>query len=456
MNLKLFPASTGNNAVGQAHIAKFMRANSALAEPDVQPETEADSFRPLKICLLGYRSKPHCGGQGVYIRYLSSALKKMGHTVDVISGEPYPNLEEGIRLIKLPGLNLFEQPYRLLAFRPRYLKSITNLIEYFSFLSGGFPEPYTFGRRLVQYFNENQTNYDLIHDNQSLCYGLLELQSQGYPVVTTIHHPITQDRDIALNSARNWRHRLLIKRWHSFLTMQGQVVRKLKHLLTVSSQSRHDIGKAFKISETKIDIVYNGIDTDDFSPMPEIQRRPFRIMATASADVPLKGLDYLLKAIAKLIPRFPDLNLVVLGAPKPGGHTEGLINRLNLSRIVTFVNGLTTAEINQYYAEASVAVIPSLYEGFGLPAGEAMSSGVPVVSTTGGALPEVVGDAGLLVSPGDEDALADALEDLFETPDQRDRLGEAGRQRILEKFSWDVAARQMTRYYYQVIQDVNH
>lgn len=433
-----------------------MRTNSALSYPDSPVEIESDSFRPLKICLLGYRSKPHCGGQGVYIRYLSAALKKMGHTVDVISGEPYPDLEEGVRLIRLPGLNLFEQPYRLLAFHPRIFKSVTSLIEYFSFLSGGFPEPYTFGRRLVRYFNENPSDYDLIHDNQSLCYGLLELQNQGYPIVSTIHHPITRDRDIALDSARNWRHRLLIRRWHSFLTMQGEVVRNMKHLLTVSSQSRHDIGEAFKISETKIDLVYNGIDTEDFSPMPDVQRRPFRIMATASADIPLKGLDYLLKAIAKLAHRFPDVNLVVLGSPKPGGHTEGLINRLNLENVVTFVNGLTTAEINRYYAEASVAVVPSLYEGFGLPAGEAMSSGVAVVSTTGGALPEVVGDAGLLVAPGDEEALAGAIASLFEDADKREKLGWAGRRRILEKFSWDVAARQMTRYYYQVIQDVNH
>jgi len=421
-----------------------------------QSPEEIESFKPLKICLLGYRSKPHCGGQGVYIRYLSSALQKLGHTVDVISGEPYPDLVEGVRLIKLPGLNLFEKQGRIATLRHVDFKSFTSFFEWFSVLTGGFPEPYTFGRRLVRYFNENKTDYDLIHDNQSLCYGLLELQRQGYPVVSTIHHPITKDRELALNSARNWYHRILIKRWHSFLNMQGDVVRNLNHLLTVSDQSRHDIAKAFKISETKINLVYNGIDTIDFSPIPEIRRHPFRIMATASADIPLKGLDYLLKAIAKLIPRFPELNLMVLGSPKPGGHTESLIKSLNLEDSVTFVSDLTTEEINQYYAEASIAVIPSLYEGFGLPAGEAMSSGVPVVSTTGGALPEVVGDAGIQVPPGDEAALASAMEKLLDSQEEMSRLGAAGRERILEKFSWDVAARQMTRYYYQVLQDVNH
>lgn len=435
-----------------------MQKRTTSTRPDAESDSgfETQSMRPLKICLLGYRSKPHCGGQGVYIRYLSAALKKAGHSVEVISGEPYPELENGIRLIKLPGLNLFETEKRLTALKLNDFKSGTRLFEWASVVSGGFPEPYTFGRRLVRYFRENRTDYDLIHDNQSLCYGLLELQRLGYPVVTTIHHPITKDRDIALASARNWRHRLLIRRWHYFLHMQGYVVRNLNHLLTVSRQSRHDIAEAFKISDTKIGIVYNGIDTVDFAPIPEIQRRPFRIMATASADVPLKGLGYLLKAIAKLIPRFPETNLVVLGSPKPGGHTESLINKLNLKDRVRFVNGLTTNEINHCYAESSLAVIPSLYEGFGLPAGEAMSSGVPVVSTSGGALPEVVGDAGQIVPPGDADALADAIADLFENPEKRETLGAAGRQRIIEKFSWDVAARQMTRYYHQVLQNVDH
>ncbi|MFH2133518.1 MAG: glycosyltransferase family 4 protein [bacterium] len=433
-----------------------MQPKSAPSEVENQPPFESQSFKPLKICLLGYRSKPHCGGQGVYIRYLSAALQKLGHSVDVISGEPYPELVEGVHLIKLPGLNLFEKENRLTALRWEDFQSATSLFEWFSVLTGGFPEPYTFGQRLLRYFNGNKTDYDLIHDNQSLCYGLLGLQQKGYPVITTIHHPITKDRDIALNSARNRRHRILIRRWHYFLHMQGHVVRNLKHLLTVSNQSRHDISKAFKISETKVNVVHNGIDTIDFSPLPEIQRRPFRIMATASADIPLKGLDFLLKAIAELIPRFPDLNLVVLGSPKPGGHTESLINRLNLGNVITFVNGLSTEEINRYYAEASIAVIPSLYEGFGLPAGEAMSSGVPVISTTGGALPEVVGEAGLLVPPGNASALANAMTDLLENAEKRDRLGAAGRERILEKFSWDVAARQMTQYYYKVLQDVDH
>jgi MMP alpha-(1->4)-mannosyltransferase len=412
--------------------------------------------KPLKICLLGYRSKPHCGGQGIYIRYLSAALAKMGHEVDVISGEPYPELDHNIRLIKMPGLNLFEQEKRFTALRAKDLKSCTSFFEWFSVLTGGFPEPYTFGRRIVKYFRDHRYDYDLIHDNQSLCYGLLQLQDMGLPVVSTIHHPITKDREISLASANGFKHRLLIKRWHSFLGMQKKVVKRLKHVLTVSSQSQGDIAEAFGIRASQIKIVYNGIDTETFSPVPGIERLPCRIMATASADQPLKGLDYLLEAIASLSPRNPNLELLVVGMPKPGGHTEKMIEKLGLSQSVRFVNNLETKEITRLYARATMAVIPSLYEGFGLPAGEAMSCGIPVISSNGGALPEIVGDAGIIVPTADSSALAKAIGDLLENPGKRNSLGTKGRQRILDKFSWDVAAKQMTRYYRDVLKNVNH
>ncbi|MCG8333188.1 MAG: glycosyltransferase family 4 protein [Proteobacteria bacterium] len=416
----------------------------------------ASSIKPLKICLLGYRSKPHCGGQGIYIKYLSSALADLGHSVDVISGEPYPELDDRVRLIKMPGKNMFEKESRFGALEWKDLTSYTNFLEWFSVLTGGFPEPYTFGRRVVKYFKKHGFQYDLIHDNQSLCYGLLQLQKQGLPLVATIHHPITKDKEIALATANGFKHRLLIKRWHSFLKMQTKVVRRLKHMLTVSECSRQDIANAFKIDDSQVSIVYNGIDTKAFAPMPEVKRRSFRIMATASADMPLKGLDILLKALTGLIPQFPELELMVIGSPKPGGHTEKLIGRLGLEQKVIFINNLKTEEITRLYAEATMAVIPSLYEGFGLPAGEAMSCGTPVISSDGGALPEIVGDAGIIVPAGDIKATEHAIRDLLENPQKRDRLGKLGRQRIQDKFSWEVAARQMTRYYMDVLENVNH
>lgn len=417
----------------------------------VAPRTSS----PLRICLLGYRSHPFCGGQGVYIKYLSKALVEAGHSVDVISGAPYPHLDPRVKLIKMPSLNLYEIENRFSALRWRDLKSYTNLFEWFSTISGGFPEPYTFGRRVAKYLAEHGKNYDLVHDNQSLCFGLLDLQKMGIPTVATIHHPITRDLQLALDAEVEWGIRLLIRRWHSFLGMQKKVARKLKHIVTVSEVSRGDIANAFGVDKQKISLVYNGIDTQEFAPVAGIERKPYRLMTTASADQPLKGLRYLLEAIGSLKSEYPELSLLVVGKLKEDGPTEKLIKRLGLETTITFVSGIETRELVEYYAEASIAVVPSLYEGFGLPAGEAMACAVPVVSTDGGALPEVVGDAGIQVPTGDHWALRKAIAELLESPEKRRHFGQLGRERILEKFCWNVAAKQMTSYYHQVLTHAN-
>lgn len=405
--------------------------------------------RSLRIALLGYRSQPYGGGQGVYLKYLSKALVEAGHRVDVISGPPYPHLDSRVRLICLPSLDLFANG--LGSLRPRHLRSASNIIEWCSKLTGGFAEPYTFGRRAVKYLRQHRDEYDLVHDNQSLSHGMLTLQAMGIPLVTTVHHPITSDLRIALGAAKRWHERLLIRRWHSFLGMQKKVVKQLHNVVTVSDCSRQDIARDFGLQPAGVDLVYNGIDTAEFRPLPGIVRRPRRLMATASADAPLKGLRFLLRAYASLLPRYPDLELLLVGKPQAGGHTERLLGKLGIADRIRFVSGISTEDMVRYYAEAAIAVVPSVYEGFGLPAGEAMACGVPVVSTDGGALPEVVGDAGVLVPTRDADALAEAIAALLEDPARREALGAAGRARILEKFSWDVCALEMTAYYERVL-----
>ena len=404
---------------------------------------------PLRIALLGYRSQPFAGGQGVYINYLSKALVDAGHSVDVISGPPYPHLDTRVRLIQLPSLDLFENG--LLSLRPRHLASLTDILEWTSKLTGGFAEPYTFGRRAVRYLREHGHEYDLIHDNQSLSYGMLQIQDLGLPLVTTVHHPITSDLRIALKAARNWYERLLIRRWHSFLTMQKKVIKQLHHVVTVSDCSRQDIARDFGLQPAGIGLVHNGIDTEVFQPLPEVARNPLRLMATCSADAPLKGLRYLLRAYARLLVQHPDLELLVVSKPRPGGKTEKLVRRLGIADRVRFVSGISTEQMVQYYAEAAIAVVPSVYEGFGLPAGEAMACAVPVISSDGGALPEVVGDAGVIVPAKNVDALVDAIDALLQDPGRRDELGADGRQRILDQFCWDVCASEMVDYYQQVL-----
>nr|WP_245792355.1 glycosyltransferase family 4 protein [Teredinibacter waterburyi] len=408
-------------------------------------------LKPLKIALLGYRSSPFVGGQGIYIKYLSKALSDLGHQVDVFSGPPYPELPSGVNLIEVPSLDLYASVDHTRALRWHHLKSFTDTWEWFAMLTGGFAEPYTFGRRIAKVLAVN--NYDIIHDNQSLGYGLLQLQNAGHKVISTIHHPIHRDRDLALAAAPDWQHRLLIKRWYSFIRMQERVVKKLHHITTVSENSKRDIEQYFQSSGDNVSVISNGIDTDLFKPISTATRVPFRLITTTSSDQPIKGLAYLLKALAQLRQEFPAVHLVIVGKLKPGGVNEQLIKKLGLNDAIEFRSGISHPQLVEEYSHACIAVCPSLYEGFGLPAGEAMACEVPVVSSDGGALPEVVGDAGILVAAGDEQALANAIAVLLRDPDGTRALGVAARQHILATFCWQRVAEQLSAYYHSLLKN---
>ena len=411
----------------------------------------------MNICLLGYRSNPFSGGQGVYLYYLSRALVEAGHQVDVISGPPYPELDPRVTLIQLPSLDLYAEGKDIRRFRLRYLKSVTDAFEYFSTISGGFPEPYTFGRRVHRYFQSNPNTYHVIHDNQCLAWGTLGLQRMGLPVVTTIHHPITRDLDIALAAADTFGLRLLIKRWHSFLRMQKQVIRQLAHKVTVSHAARADIESAFGLPSQSLHVIHNGIDLDRFKPAShEVGTKKDRqnptIMTTASADSPLKGLDTLLRAFALVLHDEPLVRLTLIGALKPDGDTRKLIEHLKIGHAIDEKGRVTAEEMVSLYQSATLAVVPSVYEGFGFPAGEAMACGVPLVSTSGGALPEVVGDAGITVPVQDPGAMAAAITALLRDSERRHALGQAGLARVTKEFSWSRAAAQYLDLYHQVIE----
>lgn len=422
-------------------------SEGAVADRNEAPES-------LSVCLLSYRSDPHSGGQGVYIRYLSRALADRGHSVDVVSGRPYPTLDADVNLVKLPGENVVEAGDRLRAFDSNYLRSPTKLFEWASVLTGGFPEPFTFGRRAVSYLRETDREYDVVHDNQSLCYGLLDLMEMGYPTVATVHHPITVDRDLALADAKGLGDRLLTRRWFRFLGMQRTVVRRLPHVIAVSAAAGNRTVTDFDASPEAIRVVHNGIDTDVFAPQDTLSRHPCRIVTTVSADVPLKGTRYLLEAFAR-VRRHEDAELVIVGDFDEGGRTDRLIDDLGIGDDITTYEDIDTDRLVELYSSATVAVVPSLYEGFGLPAGEAMACGAPVVATTGGALPEVVGDAGVLVQPGNSEALADAILRLLADPARRKQLGQAGRDRIRSQFCWDETAFETVTVYRQAIAHAN-
>jgi glycosyltransferase involved in cell wall biosynthesis len=403
--------------------------------------------RPLRIALLSYRSKPHSGGQGVYVRHLSRELAARGHHVEVFSGQPYPSLDPGPVLREVPSLDLYrdDDPFRT----PRRgeLRDWTDVLEVAMMWGGAFPEPLTFSVRALRALRARPGDFDIVHDNQGLGYGMLGVRRLGIPLVTSIHHPISVDRRLALDGL-SWYQRLNKSRWYGFVRMQGRVARRAGPLITVSSSSRDDICRDFRVNPGKVNVIPLGVDTRLFGPRPGQPRVSGRIVTVTSADSPLKGLPTLLRAVAKLVTE-RDAHLVVIGSPSAA--TKDQVTQLALGERVTFASGLPDAEYARVLASAEVAVIPSLYEGFSLPAVEHMASGTPLIASRAGALPEVTGDAAVGVPPGDPEELAVALRGLLDDEGARAERAERGLARVRERFAWPAVAAATEALYQKVI-----
>ncbi|CAN5856140.1 glycosyltransferase family 4 protein [soil metagenome] len=411
--------------------------------------------RPLRIALLAYRGKPHCGGQGVYVRHLSKALTGLGHHVEVLGGPPYPELDERVPLVELRSLEIYNDHFPMRMPGVWELKTLADLAEVTSFSAGTFPEPLAFSVRAYQHLKGRVDDFDIVHDNQSLGYGLLAIARLGLPLIATIHHPITVDRRLELEHAGGWYHRLTLRRWYAFTRMQTRVASRIGRVITVSDSSLTDIAREHQVPRDRIHVVAVGVDPEQFRPVDTGARRPGRLITTASADVAMKGLVYLLEAVAKLRTERP-VELTVIGKARPEGRAARRISELGLTGAVHFVSGVSDERIVELYSEAEVAVVPSLYEGFSLPAIEAMACAVPLVATTGGALPEVVGADGetaLLVPPADSEALAGALRRALDDPDLRQRIGDAGRRRVTERWSWQRTAERTVEQYRALLAD---
>lgn len=412
----------------------------------------------LRVALLSYRSKPHCGGQGVYLRHLSRELAALGHRVEIFSGQPYPELDrDDITLTKVPSLDLYrdDDPFR----NPRLgeYRDWIDVLEYAHMKTGGFPEPLTFSLRVLRELRRRHRDFDVAHDNQVLGLGNLGIPRLGLPLVTSIHHPISVDRRIDLKASRGLKQRFGKRRWYGFVAMQAQVARRIGPILTVSESSKIDIVKDFKVAPGAIEILPLGVDTRIFHPRGGAAggpagggRVPGRIVAVASADAPIKGVATLLRAVAKLATE-RDVHVVVVSKPIRNGPTEKLVRELSLGERVRFVHGISDEEIGALLAGAEIAVVPSLYEGFSLPAVEHMASGTPLVASRTGALPEVVAGAAVLVEPGDAEELAAALRRLHDSPAERARIGAAGLRRVQERFAWGAVARHTVEHYRSAI-----
>lgn len=435
-----------------------MTAEASQAGP--QEDLAADGERPLHIALLTYKGNPFCGGQGVYVRHLSRELARLGHRVEVIGSQPYPVLDEGapyaarLSLTELPSLDLYRSPDPFRTPKRDEYRDWIDALEVATMWTGGFPEPLTFSLRARRHLRARRGEFDVVHDNQTLGYGLLG--DVGAPLVTTIHHPITVDRQLELDAAENWRQRMSKRRWYAFTRMQKRVARRLPSVLTVSGTSRAEIVDHLGVRDDRIHVVHIGADTDLFSPDPSVPVIPGRIVTTSSADVPLKGLVFLVEALAKVRTEHPDAHLVVVGKRPTEGPVAQTVERYGLEGAVEFVKGISDAELVDLVRSAEVACVPSLYEGFSLPAAEAMATATPLLATTGGAIPEVAGADGetcLAVPPGDPGALAAGLSRLLGDPQLRARLGRAGRERVLRHFTWARAAEGTVARYREAIAD---
>ncbi|MBM3118537.1 MAG: glycosyltransferase family 4 protein [Chloroflexi bacterium] len=408
----------------------------------------------MRICLMSYRCYRYSGGQGIYVRYLSRSLHNLGHEVDVISGPPYPELDDGVKLIKLPSLDLYSLPQTQRFFiSPRELNSLPNIVEWLGVCCGFFTEPSTFGMRAYSFLQNNNRykKYDVIHDNQSLSYGILKIKGLGTPVVTTIHHPIPIDRDLAIKAAKSLWQRMGIRRWYAFANMQLKVAKRLSHFITGSQNSYRQIIEIFKLPKDSLEVIYDGVDSSVFTQSSDVRRLENRLLVINSGDTPLKGLKFLLEAVAALRSE-RKIDLVIVGKQMKNGYTQGLIEGLGIADCVTHMGQVDTAELVRQYSMATMVVVPSVYEGFGLPAAEAMSCNTPVISTTAGALPEIVGDAGILIPPANTRALVAAIANLLDNQDNRRHLGEMGCRRVRQMFNWENTAKHTIDVYREAVE----
>ena len=414
-----------------------------------------DPNGPLRVAYLTYRGKPHVGGQGVYTRHLTKALADLGHTVEVFGGQPYPVLDDRITMHKLPSLDIFNDTYpgRVPAYWE--IKTWPDVVETARFMTGQFSEPLAFSKRALRTLTPRVNDFDLVHDNQCLGWDILKIEKL-IPTIVTLHHPITKDRELEMSHAPSRWKRRSVGRWYSFVDMQGKVASKMPRIVVVSENSITDINKDMGVSRDRMRLVPVGVDPDLFKPQPHIAREPGRLITTASADVALKGLSYLLEAMA-LLRKDRDIRLTIIGKPRPG-HSMDLIDSLGLRPHIDFVSGVTDERIVELYAEAELAVVPSLYEGFSLPAIEAMSTGICLVATDGGALPEVTGthnETVLQCPAANADALAAVIATGLDSAELRARIGEAGRQRVVARWTWKHCA-ELTVEQYREVLDMPH
>jgi len=394
----------------------------------------------MKIVLLCYRGNPYCGGQGVYLYFLSREMARRGHEITILVGPPKPWPMPWARVIHIENLNLWGRKKDWLPFPPWRIFHPLNFYELAVTRLGFFPEMLLFSLRALQVLKELMITerIEIIHDIQSLGYGLLFLKLYGLPLITTVHHPLTVDLQASLERNKNFKEKYYSIVFYP-IGMQRQVIRYCDRIITSSQESAKEIQQAFHVAADKIRMVYNGLDAEFFCPL-HLPRKPNSLLFVGNTDDPKKGIKYLLQALT-LLPREINLTIVDEGPPQKT-YAAGFVKKYSLSSRVIFTGKISAEELRLLYNTASLVVLPSLYEGFGLPAAEAMACGTPVIATNTGALPEVVGEegAGLLVPPRNAPALAQAIKDIIDDEKKAKIMGQMGRERVEKLFTWSKVA----------------
>lgn len=412
----------------------------------------------MKICLTLYRGNPYSGGQGIYLYYLARELVRLGHEVHAIVGPPYPDLPEGITQHRLPNRRFFERQlepgFRL---RPGELRSPLDVYELACVRLGMFPEPAAFSLRAFHLLSRlvRRERFDVLHDNQTLGYGLLAARALGIPMVATIHHPLELDRQAHYRRVRGDPLRQQVGALLFYpLVMQKLVARGMDRILTDSFAAAEEVRRCFPGSAEKLRVVYLGVDPEVFWPRPSKESRRPTVLFVGATEDKKKGFYYLLGALARLRRELPVVRLVAVDRPpQPHYSAARWLRQFGLEAYVEFTGRLTAEELAERYSSAEVLALPSTYEGFGLPAVEAMACGLPVVAAAVGALPEVVrdGETGLLVPPADPAALAHALLLLLRDESLRLRLGTAGRAWVEDRFTWRRTAEGTVAVYQELL-----
>jgi glycosyltransferase involved in cell wall biosynthesis len=417
-----------------------------VAAPKGPPRTIGGQGTPLRIICPTYWYPQHASDtQATYVHDINRHLVRRGHSVTVVTpghrSLPRRDTFDGVRIVRFP----LELPPDL-----TYGRVAQSRVSWLGkFARVAVMAHYMEAQHRAILAEANEHGADVIHAHWAIPTGpaaVIAARKLQVPSVITMH-----GGDVYVNPEQGYD---FPTRWYVRPALRW-TLRNAGALTAITEDCRQHALRAGAPPE-HIRLVFNGTDLRRFSPGDngspgDLRFGPHMIFACRQL-FPRKGIRFLLQAGAQLKPRFPDLKIVLAGDGFERPELARLARELGIADDVTFLGWVPNTELPPYYRAAAVSVIPSLEEGFGIPAAEAMGCEVAVVASDAGGLPEVVEDGvtGLVVPRGDSAALAQAIGSLLADPQRRKSMGQAGRERALRLFDWDRSAEQFEEIYRDV------